>query len=71
MTLLWQAVHVGTAVLGVAYLVFPARVHAFGFEFLRRSPSEESGESGESAAPVWLYRGIGALLVFIGATGLV
>ncbi|ELZ58177.1 MULTISPECIES: hypothetical protein [unclassified Haloferax] len=68
MTLLWQAVHVGTAVLGVAYLAFPARVHAFGFEFLRRSPSEESGES---AAPVWLYRGIGALLVFIGATGLV
>ncbi|CQR51084.1 MULTISPECIES: hypothetical protein [Haloferax] len=68
MNLLWQAVHVGIAVLGVAYLAFPARVHAFGFEFLRRSPSEESGES---AAPVWLYRGIGALLVFIGVTGFV
>ncbi|MFC7129201.1 hypothetical protein [Haloferax chudinovii] len=68
MNLLWQAVHVGIAVLGVAYLAFPARVHAFGFEFLRRSSPDGSEES---VAPVWLYRGIGALLVFIGVTGLV
>ncbi|RDZ65787.1 hypothetical protein C5B90_05405 [Haloferax sp. Atlit-12N] len=67
MTFLWQAVHVGIVGLGVTYLVFPARVHAFGFEFLRRSSSEESNESD---APVWVYRGIGALLVFIGVSGL-
>ncbi|AKU06599.1 hypothetical protein [Haloferax gibbonsii] len=68
MNFLWQAGYAGAVVLGVAYLVFPARIHAFGFEFLRRSPAEESRESD---APVWLYRGIGALLVFIGVTGLV
>ncbi|EMA01760.1 hypothetical protein [Haloferax denitrificans] len=68
MNLLWQAGSVGVVALGLAYLAFPARIHAFGFEFLRRSSSEESGESD---APVWVYRGIGALLVFMGLTRLV
>ncbi|WP_148416011.1 hypothetical protein [Haloferax sp. KTX1] len=68
MNLAYQLFYATAVALGVAYLAFPARVHAFGYEFLRGSSSEGSGES---AAPVWLYRGIGALLVFIGVTGLV
>ncbi|ELZ93161.1 hypothetical protein [Haloferax sulfurifontis] len=67
MNLLWQVGSVGVVALGVAYLAFPARIHAFGFEFLRR-PSPDGSE--KSAPPVWLYRGIGALLVFMGLTRL-
>ncbi|WP_058826653.1 hypothetical protein [Haloferax sp. Q22] len=67
MNLLWQVGSVGVVALGVAYLVFPARIHAFGFEFLRHTSSD--GSEG-SAPPVWLYRGIGTLLVFMGLTRL-
>jgi len=66
MSILWQAGYVIAIILGLAYVIFPKRVHTFGFEFLRRSLSDQSTESN---TPVWLYRGLGVLFLFIGVTG--
>ncbi|ELZ38956.1 MULTISPECIES: hypothetical protein [Halorubrum] len=68
MNTLWWAGSVIAVVLGLAYVVLPKRIHAFGFEFLRRSSSDRSEESD---TPVWLYRGLGVLFLCIGVTGLV
>ena len=67
MSILWQVGYVIAVVLGLAYLILPKRTHTFGFEFLRRSSSNQTEESKTS---VWLYRGLGVLFVFIGVTGL-
>jgi hypothetical protein len=66
MTILWQLGYIIAVVLGLAYLILPKRTHRFGFEFLRRSLSDQTEES---STPVWLYRGLGVLFVFIGVTG--
>ncbi|PSQ56708.1 hypothetical protein BRD22_04965 [Halobacteriales archaeon SW_8_68_21] len=66
MSTLWQARYVMAAVLGFAYVALPKRIHTFGFEFLRRSSSNRSEGTD---TPVWLYRGLGVLLLFIGVTG--
>ncbi len=66
MSILWHVGHVIAVVLGLAYVIFPKRIHTFGFEFLRRSSSNQTEESN---SPVWLYRGLGILFVVIGVTG--
>ena len=66
MRVLWQVGYVVAAVLGLVYVISPRRVHAFGFAFLRRSSADQSEASN---TPVWLYRGLGALFLFIGVTG--
>ncbi|WP_245781339.1 hypothetical protein [Halopelagius inordinatus] len=63
MTALVQFAGVGFAVLGVAYVALPRRVHRFGFDFLRGSRSEGSEPS---RAVVWAYRFIGVCLVALG-----
>ena len=68
MSILWQVGYVITVVLGLAYLILPKRTHTFGFEFLRHSSSDQTEESN---TPVWLYRGLGMLFVFIGVTGFI
>jgi hypothetical protein len=73
MSVLWRVGYVTAAVLGLVYLAVPERVHRFGFESLRLSGSDRPGErdrTGASDAPLWLYRGLGLLLLFVGATGL-
>ena len=65
MSILWQVGSVIAVVLGLAYVILPKRIHTFGFEFLRRS----SNQSEESNTPIWLYRGLGVLFLFIGVTG--
>ena len=67
MSILWQVGYVVAVVLGLAYGLFPERTHTFGFESLRRSSADQSAESN---TPVWLYRGLGALFLCIGVTGL-
>jgi len=67
MSILWQVGYVIAVVLGLAYVILPKRIHTFGFEFLRRSSSDQTEESN---TPVWLYRGLGVLFVFIGVTEL-
>ncbi|QAU12525.1 hypothetical protein EKH57_07195 [Halorubrum sp. BOL3-1] len=67
MSTLWQVGYVIAVVLGLSYAILPKRIHAFGFAFLRRSPSDQSEGSD---TPVRLYRGLGVLFLFIGATGL-
>jgi len=67
MSTLWHIGYVAAGVLGLAYLAAPRRVHAAGLESLRRSTA--AGSDGPTA-PVWVYRGFGALLLVIGATGL-
>jgi hypothetical protein len=66
MDILWQVGYATAVLLGIAYVLLPGRVHRFGFEFLRRSSSDRSGES---SAPVWIYRGLGVVFLFIGITG--
>lgn len=53
--------------LGLLYIVAPVKVHKFGFNLLRRSSSPRS-ESSTNA--LWIYRALGSLFLFIGATGL-
>jgi len=67
MSILWQAGYAIAIILGLAYLTLPKRVHTFGFESLRRSSSDRSTESH---TPVWIYQGLGVLLLFIGVTGI-
>ena len=67
MSTLWQVGYVIAVILGLTYVILPKRIHTFGFEFLRRSSSDQSEESN---TPVWLYRGLGVLFLFIGITGL-
>jgi len=67
MSTLWQVGYVIAAILGLTYVMLPKRIHTFGFEFLRRSSSDQSEESN---TPVWLYSGLGVLFLFIGITGL-
>jgi hypothetical protein len=67
MSLLWQVGHLVAVILGLAYVISPKHAHQFGFEFLRQSSSDQSEASN---TPVWLYRGLGTLLIFIGITGL-
>jgi hypothetical protein len=66
MRILWQVGYVIAVFLGLAYVILPKRIHKFGFEFLRRSSSDQSEESN---TPVWLYRGLGVLFLSIGVTG--
>ncbi len=66
MGILWQVGYVLAVILGLAYVILPKRIHTVGFEFLRRSSSDLSEESN---IPVWLYRGLGVLFLFIGITG--
>lgn len=68
MSPLWEVGYVIAVVLGITYVIIPKRVHTFGFEFLRRSSSDQSEESN---TPVWLYRGLGVLFLFVGVTGFV
>lgn len=67
MSLLWQAGYVIAVILGLAYILVPKRVDRFGFEFLRHSSSNQFEESD---APIWLYRGLGMLFLFVGITGI-
>ena len=67
MSALWQVGYVVAVVLGLAYVALPKRVHTFGFDFLRRSPVEQSEGS---TTPVWLYRGLGVLFLLVGVAGL-
>jgi hypothetical protein len=66
MSVPWRVGYVIAVVVGLAYVVLPKRIHTFGFEFLRRSSSNQSEGSNTS---VWLYRGLGVLFLFIGVTG--
>jgi len=66
MDILGQLGYVIAIVLGLSYVILPNRIHTFGFEFLRRS---SPNHSEERISPVWLYRGLGVLFVFIGVTG--
>jgi hypothetical protein len=63
---LWQVGYITAIILGVAYISLPSKIHRFGFEFLRRSSANQSDTSG---TPVWLYRGLGVMFLFIGVTG--
>ena len=66
MSTLWEVGYVIAVVLGVIYVTIPNRIHTFGFGFLQRPSSDQSEESN---TPVWLYRGLGVLFLFIGVTG--
>ena len=66
MSILSQIGYVMAVVVGLVYVILPERIHTFGFEFLRRSSSDQSEAFN---TPVWLYRGLGVLFVFIGVTG--
>ena len=66
MRILWQAGYVIAIIFALAYVIIPKRVHTFGFEFLRRSSSDQSVESN---TPSWVYRELGVLFLFIGVTG--
>jgi len=67
MSILWQAGRLIAVILGVVYVIRPKRVHRFGFEFLRHPSSKQAKASN---TPVWLYQGLGMLLIFLGITGL-
>jgi|GEM_PF-2412738 len=67
MSMLWHVGYVAAGVLGLAYVAVPRRVHAAGLESLRRSTA---AQSDGSTAPIWLYRGLGVLLLVVGVTGL-
>ena len=66
MNTLWQVGYIIAVILGLTYVLVPMKIHMFGFEFFRRSSSDQSEESN---TPVWLYRGLGVLFLFIGVTG--
>lgn len=66
MSILWHVGYIIAVILGLAYIVLPKRIHTVGFEFLRHSSPSQSEESN---TPVWLYRGLGVLFLFIGITG--
>jgi hypothetical protein len=68
MNILWQIGYAIAVVLGLVYVLLPERVHTFGFEFLRRSSSDQSEESD---TPVRIYRGLGVAFLFIGVTGFI
>ena len=66
MNIPWRVGYIIAVILGLAYVLLPKRIHMFGFEFLRRSPSDQPKESN---TPIWLYRGLGVLFLFIGIIG--
>jgi hypothetical protein len=66
MRVLWQVGYVIAVVFGLVYVILPKKIHTVGLAFLRRPSSDQSEESN---TPVWLYRGLGVLFLFIGATG--
>ena len=67
MSILWQAGRLIAVILGVVYVIRPKRVHRFGFEFLRHP---RPNKLKHRTPPVWMYQGLGMLLIFLGITGL-
>ena len=66
MSVLWQVGYATAVILGIVYILVPKQIHEFGFEFLRRSPPVQSEDS---SIPVWSYRGLGVVFLFIGIAG--